>query len=169
LPAVPPNVTASVVPVKLDPVMVTAVPPAVGPCVGAMAVMVGTGGMNLKPVAFVIEPPESETVTATLPAVWAGVVTLIVEEFGTVKVDAAVEPNVTAIVVAVKFEPVMVTFVPPAVGPCVGVTEVIDGAGGMNLKPVAFVIEPPESVTLTRTLPAVWAGVVTFTAFVRAV
>ena len=52
----------------------------------------------------------------------------MVVAFTTVKLDAAVPPNVTA-VAPVKPVPAMVTVLPPAVGPEPGLTEVIVGGG----------------------------------------
>jgi hypothetical protein len=162
VPAVVPNLTATVVVVKLVPVIVTVVLPVVRPFVGESEVTVGAGGRNLNPVAFVTAPPESVTLTVTLALVCDGVFTFMVVVLVTETIVAAVPPKVTASVVAVKFVPVMVTVVPPAVGPEAGATVVTVGAGGTNLNPVAFVPEPPESVTVTLTLAATWAGVFTF-------
>ena len=47
----------------------------------------------------------------------------------TVKLVAVVAPNLTA-VAPVRLVPVIVTLVPPAVGPAVGLTEVTVGGGG---------------------------------------
>jgi hypothetical protein len=116
--------------------------------------------MNLNPVAFVTPPPVSLSVTPTLPAAWAGLVTFTFEPV----IDGAmpaVDPNVTFSVVATRFEPLMSTDVPPAVGPKVGAIDVMVGVGGMNLNPVIAVTEPPESVTFTVTDPATCADVVT--------
>ena len=65
------------------------------------------------------------TVTAPLPA---GATAVIWVAELTVKLVAAVPPNVTA-VVPVRFVPVMVTLVPPAAGPDVGARPVMVGAG----------------------------------------
>ena len=59
----------------------------------------------------------------------AGEVAVIEVALLTVKVVAAVAPNFTA-VAPVKLVPVMVTEVPPAVGPEVGLTPVTVGTGG---------------------------------------
>jgi len=59
------------------------------------------------------------TVTVTAPAVPTGVVALIVVLFTTVTPVAAAPPNVT-VAPEKKFVPVMVTDVPPAVGPLFG-------------------------------------------------
>ena len=67
------------------------------------------------------------TVTSTVPAVPAGLVAVICVAELTVKPVAAAVPNSTA-VAPVRFVPVMVTLVPPAVGPAVGLTAVTAGA-----------------------------------------
>ena len=66
------------------------------------------------------------TVTSTTPAAPAGALAVMVVGELTTKETALVEPNLTASVPA-KLVPVMVTEVPPAVGPFVGLTEVTTG------------------------------------------
>ena len=124
--AVPPNVTA-VAPVRLVPVMVTVVPPAVGPVVGTKLVIVG-GATNLKVPGDVAVPPGVVSDTATVPAAWAGATALTVVGPVTVKLLADVVPNLTA-VTPVRLVPVTVTVVPPVVGPAVGAMPVTVGAG----------------------------------------
>ena len=63
-------------------------------------------------------PPAVTTVTSTAPVVPAGLVTVICVAVSLVIVPA-VWPNFTA-VAPDKFEPLMVTLVPPAVGPELG-------------------------------------------------
>ena len=58
---------------------------------------------------------------STVPALWAGEVAVIDVALLTVNVAAAVAPKLTA-VAPVKPVPVIVTDVPPAVGPFVGLT-----------------------------------------------
>ena len=73
-------------------------------------------------------PPAVVTTTSTAPAACAGVVTVIdVAEF-TVTPVAGVPPKVTD-VAPVRFVPVIVTVVPPAVGPALGESPVTVGAG----------------------------------------
>ena len=60
-------------------------------------------------------------VTVEVPALPAGVVTVMVVLFTTTTFVAAVVPNVTVAPVA-KFVPVIVTAVPPATGPLLGDT-----------------------------------------------
>src|ERR1700694_3231353 len=73
-------------------------------------------------------PPDGVvTLTSTTP-VPAGLVAVIVVSLVTVKLAAAA-PKLTA-VAPVKAEPPIVTGVPPASGPLLGVTELTAGAGG---------------------------------------
>ena len=66
-------------------------------------------------------PPGLVTATVTAPAACAGVVAVIEVLFTTTTLVAAVPPKVTVAPVA-KFVPVMVTAVPPPVGPLLGLT-----------------------------------------------
>jgi hypothetical protein len=68
------------------------------------------------------------TVTSTVPAAPDGEVAVMLVALLTVKVVAAVAPNFTA-VAPVKLVPVIVTDVPPVVGPLVGLMEVTEGGG----------------------------------------
>jgi hypothetical protein len=72
-------------------------------------------------------PPEVVTVIPTVPALPAGEVAVIEVALFTVKLAAAVVPNLTR-VAPVKAVPAMVTVVPPATGPLVGFTAVTVGA-----------------------------------------
>ena len=56
-----------------------------------------------------------------------------------------------------RLVPVIVTVVPPAVVPLVGVKEVIVGAASTNVKFVVDVTVPPGVVTEILTVPAAWA------------
>ena len=69
------------------------------------------------------------TVTSTAPAACAGEVAVIEVALTTVKL-AAVPPNDTA-VAPVKFVPLIVTLVPPAAGPLLGLTAVTVGVDGL--------------------------------------
>jgi hypothetical protein len=73
-------------------------------------------------------PPGVITVISTVPAASEGEVAVMVVEFTMVNPLPATVPNVTA-VAPVKFVPVMVIPVPPAVLPVFGVTAVTVGAG----------------------------------------
>ena len=73
-------------------------------------------------------PPAVVTVTSTVPALPAGAVAVICVALLTVKPLALVAPNFTA-VAPVNPVPVMVTVVPPPVGPDAGDTLVMVGGG----------------------------------------
>lgn len=123
--------STALAPVRLVPVMTTLVPPVTGPVEGLRAVTVGAGTgltkMNLSALDAAEVIPDVVTVTSTDPADSAGEVAVTwVAEF-TVKLVAAVVPNFTALA-PVKLVPVMVTLVPPDVGPEEGLTAVTVGA-----------------------------------------
>ena len=65
--------------------------------------------------------------TSTVPAVPAGAVAVMLVALLTVKLVGGRRAEVTA-VAPVKFVPVIVTVVPPAVGPAVGLTALTVGA-----------------------------------------
>ena len=65
--------------------------------------------------------PFTITVTEAAPALPAGVVAVMLVLFTTTTLVAAALPNVT-VAPAAKFVPVMVTAVPPAVDPLLGLT-----------------------------------------------
>ena len=83
--------------------------------------------MNWSAALVALVPPGVVTVTSTVPAVPAGAVAVIWVALLTVKLVAAVAPKLTALA-PVKLVPVIVTEVPPAVGPAVGLTPVTVGA-----------------------------------------
>lgn len=122
---VPPNVTCDA-PVKFVPERVTAVFPAVGPSVGETDDTAG-GDMNVNPPTCVTDPPAVVTTMSAAPAACAGVVTVSDVALLNVTELAAVPPMVT-VDPEVKLVPVMVTDVPPAVGPVEG--EVAESEGG---------------------------------------
>jgi hypothetical protein len=122
--AVLPNVTVAPL-AKFVPVMVTAVPPVVGPLFGLRLATVGWP-IYVNPLARLPLWPFSVTVTVTPPAEPAGVVAVIEVLLTTTTLVAAVLPNVTVAPDA-KFVPVIVTAVPPAVGPVFGLTLVTVG------------------------------------------
>jgi hypothetical protein len=137
------------------PVMVTVVPPLVVPVSGLRVVTVGTGATYLKFVPDVTVPPGVVTLTVTVPATCGFVTALIVVALVTVKLVGVVVPNLTEEVNPdpLKFEPVMVTLVPPLVVPVLGEMEEIVGAGGTNLYEPLAVAVPPAVVTFTDTVP----------------
>ena len=118
--AVPPNVTVAPV-AKFVPVIVTAVPPAAGPLFGDTLLTVGTTTKVNPPARLPLCPPGLVTVTVAAPALPTGVVAVMLVLLTTTTFVAAVPPNVTA-APAAKFVPVIVTAVPPAIGPLFGDT-----------------------------------------------
>ena len=74
-------------------------------------------------------PPIVVTETATLPAALAGVVNVSDVALFTVTLPAGmvVPPMVTEVLATTKLVPVIVTAVPPAVGPDVGLIDVTVG------------------------------------------
>ena len=125
--AEPPTVTVEPLP-KFVPVIVITEPPAVEPDVGDTAVTVGAGVTKVNNVFAAFDWLPAVTTMLAVPAVPVGVVQVIdVAETTTTFVQAAL-PTVTA-EAPVKFVPVNVIDVPPAVDPDVGDTAVTVGAG----------------------------------------
>src|SRR5208283_830056 len=156
--AVVPNITA-VAPVNPVPVIVTVVPPATGPAAGVIPVTTGTGSyVNSSTGEVALVPPGVVTVTSTVPAEPTGETAVIWVVEVTVKLDAAVVPNITA-VAPVNPVPVIVTVVPPATGPAAGVIPVTTGTGSyVNSSAGEVALVPPGVVTVTSTVPAEPAG-----------
>ena len=112
---------------KSVPVIVTLVPPAPGPDDGLTPLTAGGGtNVNLSAELVALVPPGVVTLTSCAPAVPAGETAMIcVGEIG-VTTAALDPPNLTALGLA-RFVPVIVTTVPPSVGPDVGLTPVTVG------------------------------------------
>jgi hypothetical protein len=116
-----------VAPVNSLPLMVTWLPPASGPKLGSREVTTGrAANLNRFPDAAALVPAGVVTVTSTVPAFSAGEVAVICVLLSTVNDVAATLPKFTA-VAPLKAVPAMVTEVPPAVGPTLGLTEVTAG------------------------------------------
>jgi hypothetical protein len=108
-------------------VIVTLSPPAGRPAFGLTPATVGVS-LKWSFVEIALVPDGTVTVTSTVAAVCAGDTAVIeVDEF-TVKLLAAVAPNMTALA-PVKFVPVIVTAVPPAAEPLSGESLLTAGAG----------------------------------------
>jgi hypothetical protein len=157
-----PKLTATA-PLRLAPVIVTLVPPAVEPDDGLTAVTVGAGtNVYWSALLVALVPPGVVTVTSTVP-VPAGVVAMIAVALATVNELAAVPPNLTA-VAPVRLVPVIVTLLPPAAGPDDGDTPVTVGAGVgatyVNWSALEVALVPPGVLTVTSTVPALCAGLV---------
>src|SRR5438132_1915449 len=93
---------------KPTPVIVTLVPPAVGPALGLTEVIVGGENLNLLPVDGELVPAGAVTVTNTAPALDSGVTAVIVVAETTVKLAASSVPKAT-LVARVKPVPLIVT------------------------------------------------------------
>jgi hypothetical protein len=155
-PAVP-NVTVAPT-TKFVPVMVTVVPPAVGPLFGETLVTVGTP-IYVHPFGRLPLCPLTVTVTVTEPAFPAGVVAVMVVLVTTTTLVAGVPPNVT-VAPAAKFVPVIVTADPPPVGPPLS-GDTLTTVGAMTyVNPLVRLPLCPLIVTVTVTVPVLPAGVV---------
>ena len=82
--------------------------------------------MNWSPAPVAEVPPGVVTVASAVPAAELGVVAVICVELRTLNELAAVAPNLTPLT-EVKSVPVMVTTVPPVLGPTLGDTLVTVG------------------------------------------
>ncbi|HEY8824107.1 MAG TPA: hypothetical protein VIP07_04400 [Candidatus Limnocylindria bacterium] len=112
------------------PAMVTDVPPAAGPLVGAIELTVGAGARYAKqPVQVPLCVSVLVTMTFTDPAACAEVVPVM--DVGAIVDTVSAEPPNETVAPLWKSVPVMVTAVPPAIAPLVGATEVTVGAGAM--------------------------------------
>src|SRR5438093_929159 len=153
-----PNFT-ELAPVKCEPLIVTDVPPAAGPAVGFTDVTVGASTkVNTSKNDVADVPPTVVTVTSTPPAACAGDTAVIELSVSTVKLAAFIAPNFTE-VAPVKCEPLIVTDVPPALGPAVGFSDVTTGASTKVKRSKNDVTDvPAEFVTVTSIWPAAWAG-----------
>jgi hypothetical protein len=119
-----PNLTVDAV-VKPDPSIVTTLPPAAGPEVGLTLVTLGTYvNWSFDDVAEV--SPDVVTVISTTPTVPAGAVAVICVAESNVTPVAGTVPNSTLDAV-LNPDPVIVTTVPPAAGPELGLTAVTLG------------------------------------------
>ena len=141
------------------PLTVTVVPPAVDPVFGVSFVIVGVYA-NSSADEMMLVPLGVVTVTATIPAVPAGLTAVIEVADFTATPVALSEPNFTA-VTSERFVPVMVTFVPPATGPLVVDSLVTVGGGGgvySNSSADEMMLVPLGVVTVTATIPAIPTG-----------
>jgi hypothetical protein len=115
----------------------------------------------VKPPARTSVPPGVVIATFAGPAALAGVRTTTWVAVGVPTIVAGAPSKVTAVVPA-RSVPVMVTVVPPAVGPSVGVSERRSGAGtaaavGVSQFAVARVTDPSGVLTMSPLLAAIRA------------
>ena len=132
-----------------------AFPPVAVPIVGAP----GTRGAYVYSVFAPFVPPAVVTRTLAVPTVPAGMVAVIVVEFTGTTLRAALPPIVTP-VAPVRFVPVIVTLVPPAIGPLLGLRLVTVGAG-LKVYSIFAAFVPPAVVTRTLTVKGPAAILVT--------
>ena len=113
---------------KLVPEIVTVLPPPESPCVGLRPVTVGKSAKVYWSAGALIGevPPAVVTLTSTVPAACAGVVTVIEVAETTLMLVPAAPPKST-VAPEMKCVPVMVTDVPPAELPEIGLTAVTVG------------------------------------------
>ena len=124
--ATPPTVTLVGL-VRFVPIIVMGVPPAVDPNNGDTEVIVGTGAIYVNAFGTVAVPAGVVTATLLEPKVPAGVTAVIFIDETTTKFVTFTPPTVT-LVAPVRLVPTIVIAVPPAVGPDIGVIDVIVGS-----------------------------------------
>jgi hypothetical protein len=110
--------------------------------------------VNLSAELAVEAVPPTVTVTSTAPALPTGLVAVqLVTELQVTAVPAAV-PKLTVVPVVAKFVPVMVTTVPPARGPEVGLIPVTVGAVTADAGPTR---RPRTMAPRSKKPPTIWA------------
>jgi hypothetical protein len=141
------------------PVTVTLVLPPVGPTEGLIPVTAGTfWKVNWSAGLVADVPPGVITVTSTVPAEAAGDVAVTDVGELTVKLEAGVGPKSTTEAFS-RSVPVIVTVVPPPVGPTEGLTPVTAGTfWKVNWSAELVADVPPGVTTVTSTVPAEPAG-----------
>src|SRR5438876_9990354 len=107
--------------------------------------------MNWSPGFVALGCPPTVTTTSSVSAACAGVVALIWVALTTLTPVAGLPPTLTVAGPVSKLVPVMVTAVPPAVGPELGLTAVTVGGGTayVNTSPGLVVVDWPLAVTTT--------------------
>jgi hypothetical protein len=140
------------------PVIVTDVPPAVGPALGLTARTAGVGSnANWSAVLVAEVPPGVVTVRSTVLVPAGAVAVSDVAEL-TVVVVAETSPKST-VAPETKPVPVIVTEVPPVVGPALGLTAVTAGTGSkVNLSALLVAEVPALVVAVMSTVPLDSAG-----------
>jgi hypothetical protein len=155
--ATPSKVTAVAPVTKFVPTIITVVPPGVRPYAGVILVMVGIA-VYVYAFVPVAVPPGVVITMVTNPNAWAGAVAVICVSLTTVRAVAAVPPRVTP-VVPIRFVPVIVTLLPPAIGPAPGAMLVKVGIARYVYAPLFVAVWPSLLVITTSLAPAVPAGV----------
>ena len=110
---------------KLVPVIETIEPPPIGPLDGVTLAIVGTL-TTMNPPILVADPPGVVNSTSTIPTAFGGLIT-VTDLSLTLMIEVPATPsNITAVVPAKSF-PLIITVVPPAVGPVSGFNDLIVG------------------------------------------
>ena len=112
----------------------------------------------MKEAYVLLGPPPVVTIMPAAPALRTGVIQVIVVLFTTLREVADNPPNVTE-VAPVKFLPVIVTFVPPAMPPDDGEMPVISG-GVIKVKDKNATLVPYSVLTITPAAPLLRRGVI---------
>ena len=147
-----PPIETELAPTRFRPVMLTPVPPAIGPVAGVTCVTVGNAAY-VKTFVPVAVPFGVTTITLTAPGVGLyGVLAMIDVEFSTENAVVALPPIETELA-PTRFRPVMLTPVTPAIGPVAGVTCVTVG-NAAYVKTLVPVAVPFGVTTRTSTAPA---------------
>ena len=135
---------------KSAPMMVTTVPPDVGPRRSETEITLGARYPKRSALVARLVPLVVVTVTLTVPALCAGLVAVILVGLVTWTVAALEVPKLTDDV-PVKLVPVMTTIVPPAVSPVLRLSDLTVGSGVeyVNWPTFAGALVPPEVVTVT--------------------
>ena len=150
--------TNSSAPQRFVPVMVTTVPPLVGPELGEMEVMVGALNVKVNAFDLITDPLAVVSVALMDPNACAEVV--ILNEVA-VLLDTGTKFPSTITLAPLRFVPVIVITVPPQAGPEVGLMEVMVGTAPTTyVNAPDLVAVPPAVVTATLLAPTVPAGVV---------
>ena len=101
---------------------------------------------------FVPEPAGVVTTTFCAPSVPAGVTAVICKAFTAIML--ATDPPTSTLVTPLKPVPLITMLVPPLIGPLLGATESIAGAGSTNVNAPDLVTDPPGVVTTISFKPA---------------
>ena len=123
-------------------------------------VKVGVGWIKVKELVRVKVPLEVETITSTVPAACAGVVQDICVEKSTLQLPRE-PPKSTVTVPPDRLVPLILTGVPPVVGPLLGVMlEIVGGepAGGATTMP-EILTDPRMERRLVETISNAWIGI----------
>lgn len=138
--------------VKFAPVIVIVVPPVASPVAGDTLVIDGLGAIYVKAPALVADCASGlVTTTSVSPAACAGAVAVMEVGLATVTFVANVPPTRT-VAPATKFVPLIVSTVPPAVGPLTGETALTVGAGRTSVYDAPLLLVRIFALSVLRTM-----------------